>query len=68
MLVIFDNFVVFSEDEPVQDVFKKEKVLGNWDDEDVEDNDVKDSWEDEEAAPVYIFSFFRSFYFLHWTT
>lgn len=28
-------------------------MLSNWDDEDVEDNDVKDSWEDEgEAAPA----------------
>ncbi|KAH6825125.1 Translation initiation factor eIF3 subunit [Perilla frutescens var. hirtella] len=41
------------EDEPVQDIFKKEAVKSNWDDEDVEDNDVKDSWEDdEEAAPA----------------
>lgn len=41
------------EDEHVQDLFKKEPVKSNWDDEDVEDNDVKDSWEDEEeAAPA----------------
>lgn len=46
-----------SEDEPVPALLKKEKVItSNWDDEDVEDNDVKDSWEDddEEPAPVYI--------------
>ncbi|XP_057796347.1 uncharacterized protein LOC131012413 isoform X2 [Salvia miltiorrhiza] len=40
-------------DEPVPVVLKKEKVLSNWDDEDVEDNDVKDSWEDDdEPAPA----------------
>lgn len=41
------------EDVPIPDLLKKEKVKNNWDDEDVEDNDVKDSWEDEdEPAPA----------------
>ncbi|KAI3466640.1 hypothetical protein Pfo_023303 [Paulownia fortunei] len=41
------------EDEPIPDILKKEKLKNNWDDEDLEDNEVKDSWEDEdEPAPA----------------
>ncbi|KAL8045880.1 hypothetical protein ABFX02_08G142600 [Erythranthe guttata] len=41
------------EDEPVPNLLKKEKLKSNWDDEDLEDNDIKDSWEDEEEpAPA----------------
>ncbi|XP_011086114.1 eukaryotic translation initiation factor 3 subunit J-like [Sesamum indicum] len=41
------------EDEPIPDLMKKETLKSKWDDEDVEDNDVKDSWEDEdEPAPA----------------
>ncbi|KAL0310675.1 UNVERIFIED_CONTAM: hypothetical protein Sangu_2362200 [Sesamum angustifolium] len=41
------------EDEPIPDLTKKETLKSKWDDEDVEDNDVKDSWEDEdEPAPA----------------
>ncbi|CAM8972528.1 unnamed protein product [Rhodiola kirilowii] len=36
------------EDQPAPPVLKKELLKSSWDDEDVEDNDVKDSWEDEE--------------------
>ncbi|KAM7463157.1 hypothetical protein LguiA_031278 [Lonicera macranthoides] len=41
------------EDVPVPLVQKKEQVKSLWDDEDVDENDVKDSWEDdEEPAPA----------------
>ncbi|EPS68313.1 hypothetical protein M569_06456, partial [Genlisea aurea] len=42
------------EDENLPNILKKNEPLrNNWDDEDVEDDDVKDSWEDEdEPAPA----------------
>ncbi|CAI9772858.1 unnamed protein product [Fraxinus pennsylvanica] len=41
------------EDESIPDLLKKEQPKSNWDDEDVDDNDVKESWEDEdEPAPA----------------
>ncbi|KAK1367230.1 Eukaryotic translation initiation factor 3 subunit J [Heracleum sosnowskyi] len=41
------------EDEPAPLVLKKEVVKSLWDDEDVDDNDIKESWEDEdEPSPV----------------
>ncbi|KAL3615052.1 hypothetical protein CASFOL_040713 [Castilleja foliolosa] len=41
------------EDEPVPSLLKKDnKLKSNWDDEDLDDNDVKDSWEEEEDAPA----------------
>ena len=49
-----------SEDEPIPDILIKEqpKTKSLWDDEDVDDNDVKESWEDEdEPAAVFLFSF-----------
>ncbi|CAM8926899.1 unnamed protein product [Rhodiola kirilowii] len=40
------------EDQPAPPVLKKELLQSSWDDEDAEDNEVKDSWEDEdESAP-----------------
>ncbi|KAL3624923.1 hypothetical protein CASFOL_031591 [Castilleja foliolosa] len=41
-------------DEPVPGLLKKDnKRKSNWDDEDLDDNDVKDSWEEEdEPAPA----------------
>ncbi|KAL2906938.1 Eukaryotic translation initiation factor 3 subunit J [Bienertia sinuspersici] len=40
------------EDEPVPQILKKEP-LSNWDDEDVDEDDVKESWEDDdEPAPA----------------
>lgn len=34
-------------------ILKKDPPLSNWDDEDVDDDDVKESWEDDdEPAPV----------------
>ncbi|KAL9245961.1 hypothetical protein vseg_019551 [Gypsophila vaccaria] len=45
------------EEEPVVQLLKKEDLRSNWDDEDLDDDDVKESWEDEEEpepapAPV----------------
>ncbi|XAR58117.1 hypothetical protein NMG60_11026510 [Bertholletia excelsa] len=41
------------EDEPIPPLLKKEQTNNKWDDEDVDDNDVKESWEDEdEPAPA----------------
>lgn len=41
------------EDVPVPDLLKKEQPTSKWDDEDVDDDNVKDSWEDEEEpAPA----------------
>ncbi|KAH0697169.1 hypothetical protein KY289_014651 [Solanum tuberosum] len=43
------------EDVPVPDLLKKDQPTSKWDDEDAEDNDVKESWEDEEEpAPAPI--------------
>lgn len=54
-----------TEDVTVEPVLNKEQpVKGKWDDEDMDDDDVKDSWEDEDApAPVNIFS---TSFFIHW--
>ena len=50
------NACVFvSEDEQIAplDLTKKDLPKSKWDDEDVDENDVKESWEDEdEPAPV----------------
>lgn len=45
-----------AEDEHIApiDLTLKDPVKSNWDDEDVDENDVKESWEDEdEPAPVW---------------
>lgn len=49
----------FSEAEDFQPTPAKVELKSNWDDEDVDENDIKDSWEeedDDEPAPVYFFS------------
>ncbi|KAL8467921.1 hypothetical protein ACS0TY_031243 [Phlomoides rotata] len=39
-------------DEPIPDLLtKKELLKANWEDEDLDDDEVKDSWEDEEEPP-----------------
>lgn len=44
---------IVSEDEPIPPLAKKEQPKNNWDDEDVDDDNVKESWEDEdEPDPV----------------
>lgn len=44
-----------AEDEPVSLILKKDQPRSNWDDEDVDDDGVKESWEDEdEPEPVCI--------------
>lgn len=46
----------FVEDVPAPLVLKKELEKNLWDDEDVDEDDIKESWEDEEPTPVfYIF-------------
>ncbi|KAG9159387.1 hypothetical protein Leryth_010942, partial [Lithospermum erythrorhizon] len=43
------------EDETIPNILKKEKPKSKWDDEDVDENDIKESWEDEEElspAPI----------------
>lgn len=46
------NLFGVSEDEPIPDLLtKKELLKANWEDEDLDENDVKDSWEDEEEPP-----------------
>ncbi|XP_037497001.1 eukaryotic translation initiation factor 3 subunit J-like [Jatropha curcas] len=41
------------EDEQIPPLLLKEQPKSKWDDEDVDDNDVKESWEDEdEPAPA----------------
>ena len=41
------------EDEQVPPLLPKEQPKSKWDDEDVDENDIKESWEDEdEPAPV----------------
>lgn len=44
-----------SEEEQIPPLLKKELPKNSWDDEDVDDNDVRESWEDEdETAPVML--------------
>ncbi|KAF5181997.1 hypothetical protein FRX31_028416 [Thalictrum thalictroides] len=51
--------VSLTEDEQVPPVLKKELLKNSWDEEDVDENDVKESWEDEEEpTPVQIISCF----------
>ncbi|XP_077251188.1 uncharacterized protein LOC143890412 [Tasmannia lanceolata] len=40
------------EDEPVAPILIKEQPKSRWDDEDIDENDVKESWEDEEAPTL----------------
>ncbi|KAF5734596.1 putative Eukaryotic translation initiation factor 3 subunit [Tripterygium wilfordii] len=38
------------EEEPISSLLKKEQPKSAWDDEDVEENDIKESWEDEDES------------------
>ena len=54
----FELHVIFAEEEPIPSLLKKEQPKNSWDDEDVDDNDVKESWEDEdEPAPVMLITY-----------
>lgn len=45
---------LISEAEDFQPLPAKVELKSNWDDEDVDENDIKDSWEEEdESVPVY---------------
>lgn len=47
------HLVFVLEDEQILPLNLKEQPKSKWDDEDVDENDVKESWEDEdEPAPV----------------
>lgn len=44
-----------SEEEQIPPLLSKEQPKSKWDDEDVDENDVKESWEDEdEPTPVWL--------------
>ena len=43
---------IFTEDGPISPVLKKEQPKNKWDDEDIDDDDVKESWEDEEETAL----------------
>lgn len=46
----------FSEDEQIAPLPAKVVLKSNWDDEDVDENEIKDSWEDDDddqPAPVF---------------
>lgn len=50
---------IVSEDEPITPLGKKEEPKNKWDDEDLDDDNVKESWEDEdEPAPVLLNSIY----------
>lgn len=47
---------ISEEEEKIPPLLAKEQPKSKWDDEDVDENDVKESWEDEdEPAPVLYF-------------
>ncbi|GFS39480.1 translation initiation factor eIF3 subunit [Actinidia rufa] len=51
--MIFKLFAIVIEEEAIPPLLEKEQTKNKWDDEDVDDNDVKESWEDEdEPAPA----------------
>lgn len=53
VLYFYDWYLFVSEDEQLPPLHSKEQPPSKWDDEDVDENDVKESWEDDdEPAPV----------------
>lgn len=42
------TFIVITEDQPVESILKKTPLQKSWDDEDLDDNGIKDSWEDDD--------------------
>ena len=49
------SFFAPPEDEQIPPIPTKEQPKSNWDDEDVDDDGVKESWEDEdEPTPVWL--------------
>ncbi|KAI8534902.1 hypothetical protein RHMOL_Rhmol10G0132700 [Rhododendron molle] len=50
---LMTRLMLHVEEEQIPPLLKKELPKNSWDDEDVDDNDVKESWEDEdETAPA----------------
>ena len=60
-------FYFISEDEQIAPLPAKVVLKSNWDDEDVDENEIKDSWEDDDdddqPSPVYL-AFLNSGLFL----
>lgn len=56
-LIAYSFYFIITEDEQLAPLPAKVELKSNWDDEDVDENDIKDSWEDDdddddEPAPV----------------
>lgn len=51
------------DDAPIPDL-KKGQPPSKWDDEDVDDNDVKDSWEDEDDEPAPVITVLLIYHFI----
>lgn len=76
LCLIFSNYIYkfcCSEDEefePALPSLKKEPPKAMWEDEDVEDEDVKESWEDEEEPKqvLYFCVCFLSLFFFHFSS
>lgn len=49
------RLVFISEDEHIPPVLTKDQPKSKWDDEDVDENDVKESWEDDEELALVIY-------------
>lgn len=46
------SLIFLSEDEQIPPVLSTEQPKNTWDDEDVDENDVKESWEDEDEPAL----------------
>lgn len=51
------------ENEPVPEILKKVQPKSKWDDEDVEEDDIKESWEDEDE-PVQVTPYLIIYHFI----
>ena len=59
MLKINLNVITDAEDfQPIAPVVKAQPLKGNWEDEDVEEDDIKESWEEEEEEVLRRFAAF----------
>lgn len=45
---------MISEDEQIAPLPAKAELKSNWDDEDVDENEIKDSWEDDDDEPAQV--------------
>ncbi|CAL1392111.1 unnamed protein product [Linum trigynum] len=49
---LMSNMYASVEDEQIQPVLLKEQPKSKWDDEDVDEDEIKESWEDEDESPT----------------